>query len=98
MIKDVHMEGPIAQAEGYGSAGLLNQKLAFRLALKIRAQYAGKLGPLQPILAKITDAQGFVQLPLSVGGTFKTPEYRVDQRWLAEKIEEAEKETLKKQE
>ncbi len=75
--------GPIVQAEGTGTAGLLDKKLDLRLLLQIRAQYVGKIPPLRDIVTKISDEHGFVQLPLRVTGTFDEPVYGLDQRWLA---------------
>ncbi len=82
-IKRLHLMGPIVQAEGTGTAGLLDKKLDLRLLLQIRAQYVGKIPPLRDIVTKISDEHGFVQLPLRVTGTFDEPVYGLDERWLA---------------
>jgi len=81
-IKRLHLVGPIVQAEGTGTAGLLDNKLDLRLLLQIRAQYVGKIAPLRDIVTKISDKHGFVQLPLTVRGTFDEPMYGLDQGWL----------------
>jgi hypothetical protein len=81
-IKRLHLMGPIVQAEGSGTAGLLDNKLDLRLLLQIRAQYVGKIAPLRDIVTKISDKHGFVQLPLTVRGTFDEPVYGLDQGWL----------------
>ena len=81
-IKRLHLVGPIVQAEGSGTAGLLDENLNLHLLLQIRAQYVGKIAPLRDIVTKISDKDGFVQLPLTVQGTFAEPVYGLDQRWL----------------
>jgi len=81
-IKRLHLVGPIVQAEGSGTAGLLDKNLDLHLLLQIRAQYVGKIGPLRDIVTKISDEHGFVQLPLTVQGTFDEPVYGLDQSWL----------------
>ena len=81
-IKRIHLVGPIVQAEGTGTAGLLDNKLDLHLLLQIRAQYVGKIAPLRDIVTKIADKQGFVQLPITIGGTLDEPVYGLDQRWL----------------
>ncbi|MBT8406360.1 MAG: hypothetical protein KJP05_02800, partial [Deltaproteobacteria bacterium] len=78
----LHLVGPIVQAEGTGTAGLLDKKLDLRLLIQIRAQYVGKIAPLRDIVTKIADEHGFVQLPLTIGGTLDEPVYGLDQRWL----------------
>jgi hypothetical protein len=42
----------------------------------------GKIAPLRDIVTKIADKHGFVQLPITVGGTLDEPVYGLDQRWL----------------
>ncbi len=81
-LKRLHLVGPIVQAEGTGTVGLLDKKLDLRLSLQIRAQYVGKIPPLRDIATKIADKHGFVQLPLTVTGTIDEPVYGLDQRWL----------------
>ena len=81
-IKRLHLLGPIVQAEGTGTAGLLDNRLDLHLLLQIRVQYVGKIAPLRDIVTKIADKHGFVELPLTVGGTFDEPVYGLDQRWL----------------
>ena len=81
-IKRLHLIGPIVQAEGSGTAGLLDKNLDLHLLLQIRAQYVGKITPLRDIVTKISDKHGFVQLPLTVQGTFDEPVYGLDQSWL----------------
>ena len=81
-IKRLHLVGPIVQAEGSGTAGLLDKNLDLHLLLQIREQYVGKIGPLRDIVTKISDKDGFVQLPLTVQGTFDEPVYGLDQGWL----------------
>ena len=81
-LKRLHLVGPIVQAEGTGTVGLLNQTLDLHLSLQIRAQYVGKIPPLRDIATKIADKHGFVQLPLTVTGTIDEPVYGLDQRWL----------------
>jgi uncharacterized protein involved in outer membrane biogenesis len=81
-IKRLHLVGPIVQAEGSGTAGLLDKNLDLHLLLQIRAQYVGKIKPLRDIVIKISDKHGFVQLPLTVQGTFDEPVYGLDQSWL----------------
>ena len=81
-IKRLHLVGPIVQAEGSGTAGLLDKNLDLHLLLQIRAQYVGKIAPLRDIVTKISDKYGFVQLPLTVQGTFDEPVYGLDQSWL----------------
>ena len=81
-LKRFHLVGPIVQAEGTGTANLLDKKLDLHLSLQIRAQYVGKIPPLRDIATKIADKHGFVQLPLTVTGTFDEPVYGLDQRWL----------------
>jgi uncharacterized protein involved in outer membrane biogenesis len=81
-IKRLHLVGPIVQAEGTGTAGLVDNKLDLHLLLQIRAQYVGKIAPLRDIVTKISDKHGFVQLPLTVRGTFDEPVYGLDQGWL----------------
>jgi uncharacterized protein involved in outer membrane biogenesis len=95
-INRLHMIGPILQVEGSGTAGLLDRKLDLRLHLQIRTQYVGKLASLRDIVPKISEEQGFVQLPLNVSGTFDEPVYRLDEHWLAELTEEAAEEPAKK--
>lgn len=81
-LKRFHLVGPIVQAEGTGTANLLDKKLDLHLSLQIRAQYVGKIPPLRDIATKIADKYGFVQLPLTVTGTIDEPVYGLDQRWL----------------
>ena len=81
-LKRLHLVGPIVQAEGTGTVGLLNQTLDLHLSLQIRAQYVGKIPQLRDIATKIADKHGFVQLPLTVTGTIGEPVYGLDQRWL----------------
>jgi uncharacterized protein involved in outer membrane biogenesis len=81
-IKRLHLMGPIVQAEGSGTAGLLNKNLDLHLLLQIRAQYVGKIAALRDIVTKISDKHGFVQLPLTVQGTFDEPVYGLDKSWL----------------
>ena len=81
-LKRFHLVGPIVQAEGTGTANLLDKKLDLHLSLQIRAQYVGKIPPLRDIATKIADKHGFVQLPLTVTGTIDEPVYGLDQRWL----------------
>jgi hypothetical protein len=81
-IKRLHLVGPIVQAEGTGTAGLLDNKLDLHLLIQIRAQYVGKIAPLRDIVTKISDKHGFVQLPLTVRGTLAEPVYDLDQGWL----------------
>ncbi len=81
-LKRLHLVGPIVQAEGTGTVGLLDQTLDLHLSLQIRAQYVGKIPPLRDIATKIADKHGFVQLPLTVTGTIDEPVYGLDQRWL----------------
>jgi uncharacterized protein involved in outer membrane biogenesis len=81
-IKRLHLMGPIVQAEGSGTAGLLDKNLDLHLLLQIRAQYVGKIAPLRDIVTKISDKHGFVQLPLTVQGTFDEPVYGLDKGWL----------------
>jgi AsmA protein len=95
-IKRLHLLGPVVQAEGSGTAGLLDKKLDLRLLLQIRAQYVGKIAPLREIVGKISDKQGFVRLPLTVSGTFDDPVYGLDERWLAKITKKAAKKPLKK--
>ena len=85
-IKRLHLMGPVVQAEGTGTAGMLDKKLDFKLLLQIRAQYVGKIAPLRDIATKISDAHGFVQLPLRISGTLEEPIYRLDERWLSETV------------
>ncbi|UCG21329.1 MAG: AsmA family protein [Deltaproteobacteria bacterium] len=104
-IKRLHLVGPIVQAEGTGTAGLLDSKLDLHLLLQIRAQYVGKIAPLREIVTKISDKHGFVQLPLTVRGTFDQPAYGLDQSWLekiakkvsAKPVEKPKKKKLPKQ-
>jgi len=95
-IERLHLIGPIVQAEGHGTAGLLDKKLDLHLRLQIRAQYVGKLAQLRDIVPKISDKYGFVELPLNVGGTFDNPEYSLDERWLAKMSKKAAKKPQKK--
>jgi len=81
-LKRLHLVGPIVQAEGTGTASLLDNKLDLHLSLQIRAQYVGKIPQLRDIATKIADKHGFVQLPLTVTGTIEEPVYGLDQRWL----------------
>jgi uncharacterized protein involved in outer membrane biogenesis len=81
-IKRLHLMGPIVQAEGSGTADLLDRNLDLHLLLQIRAQYVGKIAPLRDIVTKISDKHGFVQLPLTVQGTFDEPVYGLDKSWL----------------
>ncbi|MBT8406901.1 MAG: AsmA family protein [Deltaproteobacteria bacterium] len=81
-LKRLHLVGPIVQAEGTGTASLLDKKLDLHLSLQIRAQYVGKIPQLRDIATKIADKHGFVQLPLTVTGTIDEPVYGLDQRWL----------------
>ena len=81
-LKRLHLVGPIVQAEGTGTASLLDNKLDLHLSLQIRAQYVGKIPQLRDIATKIADKHGFVQLPLTVTGTIDEPVYGLDQRWL----------------
>jgi len=81
-LKRFHLVGPIVQAEGTGTASLLDKKLDLHLSVQIRAQYVGKIPPLRDIATKIADKHGFVQLPLTVTGTIDEPVYGLDQRWL----------------
>ena len=81
-IKRLHLVGPIVQAEGSGTAGLLDKNLDLHLLIQIREQYVGKIGALRDIVTKISDEHGFVQLPLTVQGTFDEPVYGLDQSWL----------------
>ena len=95
-IKRLHLMGPIVQAEGTGTAGLLDKKLDLRLLIQIRAQYVGKIAPLRDIVTKIADKDGFVQLPLTVGGTLDEPVYGLDQRWLEKTVKRLSVKQVKK--
>jgi uncharacterized protein involved in outer membrane biogenesis len=95
-INRLHLVGPIVQAEGTGTAGLLDNKLDLRLLLQIRAQYVGKIAPLRDIVTKISDKHGFVQLPLTVTGTFDEPVYGLDQSWLAKTAKKVGVKSVKK--
>ena len=95
-LKRLHLVGPIVQAEGTGTAGLLDKKLDLHLSLQIRAHYVGKIPPLRDIATKIADKHGFVQLPLTVTGTIDEPVYGLDQRWLAKMAKKAGKKSLRK--
>ncbi|MCG6916644.1 MAG: DUF748 domain-containing protein [Deltaproteobacteria bacterium] len=97
-IKRLHLVGPIVQAEGTGTAGLLDNKLDLHLLLQIQSQYVGKIAPLRDIVTKISDKDGFVQLPLTVGGTFDEPVYGLDQSWLEETVKKVEVKPVKKSE
>jgi len=81
-LKRLHLVGPIVQAEGTGTASLMDKKLDLHLSLQIQAQYVGKIPPLRDIATKIADKHGFVQLPLTVTGTIDEPVYGLDQHWL----------------
>ena len=81
-LKRLHLVGPIVQAEGTGTASLLDKKLDLHLSLQIRAQYVGKIPQLRDIATKIADKHGFVQLPLTLTGTIDEPVYGLDQHWL----------------
>ena len=104
-IKRLHLVGPIVQAEGSGTAGLLDKNLDLHLLLQIREQYVGKITPLRDIVTKISDKHGFVQLPLTVQGTFDEPVYGLDQSWLektakrvgVKQVQQPEKKQLPKQ-
>ncbi len=95
-IRRLHLVGPILQAEGSGTAGLMDKKLDLNFHLQIPTQYVGKLASLREIVAKISDEHGYVQLPLNVSGTFDEPVYRFDERWLAEITKKAAEEPAKK--
>jgi hypothetical protein len=97
-LKRFHLVGPIVQAEGTGTASLVDKTLDVHLSLQIRAQYVGKIPPLRDIATKIADKHGFVQLPLTVTGTIDEPVYGLDQRWLAKMAKKAGKKFLKKPE
>ena len=94
-IKRLHLIGPILQVEGAGTAGLIDKKLDLNLHLQIQPQYVGKIAALREIVPKISDAEGFVQLPLNLGGTFNEPVYSLDEGWLAKLPKEAAKESVK---
>jgi len=85
-IKRLHLVGPVVQAEGTGTAGLLDKKLDLHLLLQIRAQYVGKIAPLRDIVTKISDRHGFVRLPLRVSGTLDEPIYGLDKSWLSKTV------------
>jgi AsmA protein len=95
-LKRLHLVGPIVQAEGTGTASMLDKKLDLHLSIQIQAQYVGKIPPLRDIATKIADKHGFVQLPLTVTGTIDEPEYGLDQGWLAKMAKKAGKKSLKK--
>jgi AsmA protein len=95
-LKRFHLVGPIVQAEGTGTASLLDKTLDLHLSLQIQAQYVGKIPPLRDIATKIADKHGFVQLPLTVTGTIDEPVYGLDQGWLAKMAQKAGKKSLKK--
>jgi len=95
-IKRLHLVGPIVQAEGTGTAGLLDENLDLQLILQIRAQYVGKIAPLRDMVTKISDSHGFVQLPLTVQGTFDEPVYGLDQNWLEKIARSVEMKQVKK--
>jgi AsmA protein len=95
-IKRLHLMGPIVQAEGTGTAGLLDNKIDLHLLLQIRAQYVGKIVPLRDIVTKISDKHGFVQLPLNVQGTFAEPVYGLDQGWLKKTVKKVGLKPVKK--
>ncbi len=97
-IKRLHLVGPILQVEGGGTAGLIDKKLNLNLHLQIQPAYVGKLAALREIVPKISDAEGFVQLPLNLGGTFNEPVYTIDEGWLAKLPKEEAKEPVKKTE
>ncbi|MCG6944315.1 MAG: AsmA family protein [Deltaproteobacteria bacterium] len=97
-LKRFHLVGPIVQAEGTGTASLVDKTLDVHLSLQIRAQYVGKIPPLRDIATKIADKHGFVQLPLTVTGTIDEPVYGLDQRWLAKMAKKEGKKLLKKPE
>jgi AsmA protein len=95
-LKSLHLVGPVVQAEGSGTFGLLDKKLDMRLLLQIRKQYVGKIAPLRELVPIISDDQGFVQLPVNLSGTIDSPSYGLDANWLSKKTKEAAKKPLKK--
>ena len=94
-IKRLHLIGPILQAEGDGTAGLIDKKIDLRLNLQIQPQYVGKIAALRELVPKISNAQGFVRLPLTVKGTFDEPVYGLDEAWLAQLTTELAEESAK---
>ncbi|MFP3870941.1 MAG: AsmA-like C-terminal region-containing protein [Syntrophobacteria bacterium] len=95
-VKELDMQGSVAQIQGSGTAGLLDGKLDLSLLLQIPEQYAGKFETLQDILPHITDDKGFVQIPLRVVGTFDNPQYRLDEGWLRKNLKTKMEKPLKK--
>ncbi len=94
-IKRLHLIGPILQAEGNGTAGLIDKKIDLRLHLQIQPQYVGKIASLRELVPKISNAQGFVRLPLTVKGTFDEPVYGLDEAWLAQLATELAEESAR---
>jgi AsmA protein len=96
-IKRLHLVGPVVQAEGTGTANLLDKKVDLQLLLQIRAQYVGKIAPLRDIATKISDGHGFVQLPLKISGTLEEPVYGLDERWLSKTVKKLAAKPTKEQ-
>jgi len=96
-IKRLHLVGPVVQAEGTGTAGLLDKKLDVQLFLQIRAHYVGKIAPLRDLVTKLSDRHGFVQLPLRVSGTIDEPIYGLDESWLSKTVKKLAAKPIKKQ-
>jgi uncharacterized protein involved in outer membrane biogenesis len=88
-LEDFLLEGAIARMDAGGTTGLIDKKLDLLMSLRIRTQYVGRIPKVRQIVPFIADKEGFVQLPLKVGGTLANPEYRLDENWLAQKLEEA---------
>lgn len=95
-LKSMHLVGPVVQAEGSGTFGLLDKKLDMSLLLQIRKQYVGKIATVRELVPLIADDQGFVQLPVHLSGTIDSPSYGLDEDWLSKKTKEAAKKPLKK--
>ena len=82
-VRTFALAGPEIQVTGTGSVGLDGRTLDARLAVAVPRRLASRLVRNARILDAVTDAQGWVKLPLRLRGSVKDPRYALDSEALA---------------
>ncbi len=82
-VRTFALAGPELQVTGTGSVGLDGGGLDARLAVAAPRRLASRLVRNARILDAVTDAQGWVKLPLSLKGSVRDPRYAMDAEALA---------------
>ncbi len=82
-VRTLALAGPEIQVTGTGSVGLGGEALDARLAVAVPRRLASRLVRNARLLDAVTDAQGWVRLPLRLGGSLGAPRYALDSEALA---------------